>query len=525
MQNVLSKSEQRFQNLINEAPFSAVLLVGDDFIVEQANEISLKLWGKDSSIIGKRLLDALPEIKDQQVFEALQNVYQTGITYEGKENIAYLEVDGVLKKVFVNFIYKAIHDEPGNITGVFAAGFDVTEHVEARQKLFESEERARLAVDSAGIGTFDYDYATSHAITSPRFDSIFGFNEPQLHQRYVDAIHSEDRSIRDAAQIKSLVTGSLDYEARLIWPDQSIHWVRVKGKVFFDHQQMPVRLLGTALDITEQHLAIEKLEESEQRFRILITETPEVGSGLYIGEELRIQYVNDVMIRFWAKDASVINKTLKEAVPELEGQPFFDQLSRVYTTGEPYTGKEAEALFKINGKYESFFFNYTYKALRNTAGEIYGIHHMAVDVTEQVLNKRKYIESEQRFRHLLMRAPFGICILKGQAFVVEFSNDIFLQLVDRTREEYIGKPLWEGCSSRDRTMSCTLASAVPPLRQGLESRMKSTSGIPAAASSMNSTPRPASSSAALGKVAKSTRGRPFRTRRSRGRKPARSMPG
>jgi PAS domain S-box-containing protein len=444
MQKTMNQAELRFQNLINEAPFSAALLSGNDLIVEMANEISLKLWGKDSSIIGKPLVEAIPEIKGQAVFEALVNVYRTGITYEGKENTAYLEVDGVLKKVFVNFVYKAIHDDEGEIVSVLAAGFDVTEHVEMRKKLFESEERTRLTVDAAGIGTFDYDYKTERTITSPRFDAIFGFEEPKLRPSYVHVIHPEDLPIREAAQKKSLASGSLEYEVRLIWPDKSIHWVRVKGKVFFDNHQMPVRLLGTALDVTEQKLAIKKLEESEQRFRILITETPEVGSGLYIGRELRIQYVNDVMIKFWGKDSSVINKTFREALPDLEGQPFFDQLDKVYTTGVAFTGKEVKASFFENGKIRSSYYNYTYKALRNSGGEIYGVHHMAVDVTEQVLNKQKYIASEKRFRHLLMQAPFGICILKGKNFIVEFSNDIFLQMVDRKHEEYVGKPLWEG---------------------------------------------------------------------------------
>src|SRR3569832_530561 len=109
MQNTKSEAEKQFQHLINEAPFSTALLSGDDLVVTLANEISLKLWGKDNTIIGKPLTEAIPEIIDQPVFHAFMGVYRTGITYEGKENVAYLEVDGVLKKLYVNFIYKAIH--------------------------------------------------------------------------------------------------------------------------------------------------------------------------------------------------------------------------------------------------------------------------------------------------------------------------------------------------------------------------------------------------------------------------------
>jgi hypothetical protein len=184
MQKVLSHeniTESQFRNLINEAPFSAAVLSGDDLIIELANEISLKLWGKDKSIIGKRLLEALPEMQGQPVFKVLKDVYNTGITYEGKENVAYLEVNGIRKKLYVNFVYKAIHDDKGRISGVFAAGYDVSEHVEAREKLAVSEERARLAVDAAGMGTFELHYPTGSTVTSPRFDAIFGFSSPRPH--------------------------------------------------------------------------------------------------------------------------------------------------------------------------------------------------------------------------------------------------------------------------------------------------------------------------------------------------------
>jgi PAS domain S-box-containing protein len=166
-----------------------------------------------------------------------------------------------------------------------------------------------------------------------------------------------------------------------------------------DELDRVVDLMVHAHDVTDQFLAARQIQESEARFRTLITETPEVGVGLYYGKELRIQYVNDVMLAFWGKDASVIGKTFREALPELEGQPFFEQLDQVYKTGIPYVGREVKAELRSNEKLASFYFNYTYKALRNQNGEIYAIHHMAVDVTEQVQNKLALIKSEQSVRY------------------------------------------------------------------------------------------------------------------------------
>jgi PAS domain-containing protein len=121
----LEDTEQRFRNLLKEAPVSTALLTGPDLIIEIANDASLNLWGKDESIIGKKLLEAMPEMEGQVVYNELLKVYATGITYEGKESAAYLKINNVMQPVFVNFIYKAIRDPEGNITGVLAMGYDV----------------------------------------------------------------------------------------------------------------------------------------------------------------------------------------------------------------------------------------------------------------------------------------------------------------------------------------------------------------------------------------------------------------
>ena len=438
----LEDTEQRFRNLLKEAPVSTALLTGPDLIIEIANDASLNLWGKDESIIGKKLLEAMPEMEGQVVYNELLKVYATGITYEGKESAAYLKINNVMQPVFVNFIYKAIRDPEGNITGVLAMGYDVTEQVLARERIKEAEESARLAIESAGIGTFDFNFNTKYIVTSPRFDRIFGFDAPGKFEDYINVIHPDDQKIRGAAHLHAFESGTLFYEARIIFKDGSIHWVRINGKVFYAEHR-PFRMLGTALDITEQKNSHKLLIESEARFRTLITETSMVAMGLYIGPDIRIQYVNDVMIRFWGKDKSVIGKTFEEAIPELKGQHFLGELRKVYQTGEVYEGKEDLAQLRVDGRLQDFYFNYTYKALRNSEDEIYGIHHVAVDVTETVLAKKELMESEQNFRKLVMQAPVGICIVKDDPIVAEVLNDTFLKIVGKTRGEFETKSYWE----------------------------------------------------------------------------------
>jgi PAS domain S-box-containing protein len=265
----LNVFEQKFRSLFNEAPFSAVLLSGDNFIVEMANAISLDLWGKDTSIVGKPLLEGMPEIKDQEVYKILCDVYHTGVTYEGQEHTAYLRKNGELKRLYVNLVYKAIRDNNGKITGVFAVGYDVTIQVESRRRLQESETRARVAIESTGLGTFQLDYNTGETTMSDRFNEIFGFGPDAKHQDYIRIVHPDDLEIRRLAHQKALDTGRLKYEVRIILEDQSIRWIVANGSVIYDENGKPGLLVGTVLDVTEEKLMFQRLEKSEMELKFL----------------------------------------------------------------------------------------------------------------------------------------------------------------------------------------------------------------------------------------------------------------
>jgi PAS domain S-box-containing protein len=165
-----------------------------------------------------------------------------------------------------------------------------------------------------------------------------------------------------------------------------------------DDHDAAVGVLVFGTEVTEKVEAARQIRENEARYRTLIEEAT-VATALYVGSDLTIQYVNDIMIGYWGKDNSIVGKKLLDAVPELRGH-FGNILNNVYTTGIAYTGTEELAMLMISGTLQAGYYNFTYKALRNRNGEIYGIHHMAIDVTEQVLARKRTEESERKYREL-----------------------------------------------------------------------------------------------------------------------------
>ncbi|TDO22559.1 ATP-binding protein [Pedobacter duraquae] len=117
--------------------------------------------------------------------------------------------------------------------------------------------------------------------------------------------------------------------------------------------------------------------------------------AVYTTNDVIIQMANDAMIAFWGKDRSVIGKPLEQAVPELKGQPFIGMLQEVLATGVTNSGLAIPAELFIDGRLQTFYYDYEYRAVKNEQGP-YCILHTATDVTELVVNRQALELAKER---------------------------------------------------------------------------------------------------------------------------------
>jgi signal transduction histidine kinase len=199
--------------------------------------------------------------------EALR--FSSGGTYNAEFSIIN-QLNGLERTVLAKG--KTLFDEnnvPVRFNGILQ---DVTEERIASLALFDAEERARLAADAVDLGTFDMNLITGEMITSTTFDAIFGFQEKVPRAAFVYAIHPEDRSLRINAHRRAVETGKLFYEVRVIWPDKSIHWIRIEGKIYFSDASRPVRIIGTVLDISDRIQSQLELVKMNQQMEVALAE-------------------------------------------------------------------------------------------------------------------------------------------------------------------------------------------------------------------------------------------------------------
>jgi light-regulated signal transduction histidine kinase (bacteriophytochrome) len=107
-------------------------------IITFVNEPLLTSWRQTADIVGKPLLEVLPELKDQPFSNQLKEVYTTGKTWNGQEEKAVLIRNGLTLEVYYNYVYQPIFETDGVVSGITVMANDITEQVMARKKIERS---------------------------------------------------------------------------------------------------------------------------------------------------------------------------------------------------------------------------------------------------------------------------------------------------------------------------------------------------------------------------------------------------
>jgi two-component system sensor histidine kinase VicK len=248
----IKDQEQNLRNIILQAPVAMCILLGENYVVEIANERMYEVWGTTAvQVLGKPIFEALPEASGQGFETLLAKVYQTGERQKSFGVPITLPWKGKANTIYVDFLYEAFREATGVISGVIAVVVEVTDQVIYRKKIEEAEERARIAIESAELGFYEIDMETREMIADKRLQEIFGADSSTSRAKLIATIHPDDRSIRRKAFKEALATSHLSYEVRIIRKDERVHWVRVTGKLTSDENGKPVKMHGVVQDISK----------------------------------------------------------------------------------------------------------------------------------------------------------------------------------------------------------------------------------------------------------------------------------
>lgn len=275
----LQRSETQFRNLVTQSQFAKAIFKGQDLIISIANESMLNIWRRSlEEVVGRPLFEVFPELNNQKFPALLRKVYESGTVYRENEAIVFVDGPGGIREHYLDFQYAPMFELDGTVSGIMVSVNDVTDKVRLRQQIAEAADRLSLATDGTRLATWDLNLQTGEIIYSGRLATIFGYDETAIvsHQELRNHVHPDDKqSIVEKAFEAALVTGTYYYEARIIHRDGSIRWIRTHGKILFSESNVPQRMLGTMMDITDRKESELALKTSEGKFRTLADSMPQ----------------------------------------------------------------------------------------------------------------------------------------------------------------------------------------------------------------------------------------------------------
>jgi PAS domain S-box-containing protein/putative nucleotidyltransferase with HDIG domain len=144
----------------------------------------------------------------------------------------------------------------------------------ARVSLRESEERLRLALDAAGMGTWDMNAQTLAVTWSGKVDELFGMRSGEFartYEAYLALMPDADRVVvrQLVAEFWQDQRESAMFEHRISWPDGSTHWLEVHAQLYCDETGNALRVAGTLADITARKQSEASLQRYAARMEIL----------------------------------------------------------------------------------------------------------------------------------------------------------------------------------------------------------------------------------------------------------------
>jgi PAS domain S-box-containing protein len=432
--------------IVANSPFPIGIYAGEDLVIDFANKALLEIWGKDKTVIGKKYIDVFPTLSSKEVLLELSNVYKTGIPFEANNRNVHINKNGNVCEYYLNYSFIPLFDSQGTIYAIMSTATDVTALNIAKKKVEYNQSRFYSLVAEAPVATCLFTGRDMKIeIANEKMINLWGKDSSVLGKPLSDAVPELiGQPFLDI--LDEVFTTGIAYEDRDARADLVVNGVLTT--FYFDFTYKPLRdnsgkiygVMDMAVDVTDKVKARKKLEESEKSFKSLIQEAP-VATCFFLVRDMKIEIVNDRMIKLWGKDASIIGKSLVEAVPELVGQQFLDILDNVYNTGVAHENIDAEAELVVDGIKGTYYFDFTYKPVFNDKGEVYGIISMVVDVTNKVIANQQILESQRQLLDSFEQSPVGIALLNRDNLEFIMANTFYGRLVGRNSKEIIGKSL------------------------------------------------------------------------------------
>jgi len=296
-QVALTDSEVKLAGILH-ALTDHIHMIDENLNILWANEAAMSSFGP--GLVGRKCFEARHQ-RDRPCDHCVAAmVFRDGQTRHHEHQMPIGTGDGTERWFWCTTSVAGRHPE-GRPKTLIIVSRDITERKRSEEGLREATMREMQAARAGNVGLWDWDLATNEVRYSAEWKRQIGYQEHEIgddFEEWRSRVHPDDlKSTLEQIQ-RCIAEARQDYEVefRFRHKDGSYHWILACGSVLRGKDALPIRMLGTHVDITERKRAEDALRRSETRFRTL-TETSPVGI-FQADTRGNGVYVNNAVCRF-----------------------------------------------------------------------------------------------------------------------------------------------------------------------------------------------------------------------------------
>jgi PAS domain S-box-containing protein len=263
MTRILNAERSQLQILFDQAPGFIAVLNGPNHVVEIVNDAYYQLIGY-RDIVGKPVLDALPELEGQGFNTLLDTAFESGnpIVLRERKTTLQRTPGGPLEDRYIDLLYQPVRGADGRVTGIFAQGNDVTDAYLAKAALRAQRDASQYIFDSMaeGFAVLDADWtiltmnAEGLRLTGHAAADVIGRNHwdvfPALRGTETEAIYR-----------RVMATGVTEItELAHTFRDETTAWMEVRT-----HRSLDGGIAFFFRDVTDRRTAQDQLRLADRR--------------------------------------------------------------------------------------------------------------------------------------------------------------------------------------------------------------------------------------------------------------------
>ncbi|MBV4457638.1 PAS domain S-box protein [Pseudomonas sp. COR58] len=451
-EQALTSSEKRFATLFHLCPNMVLLTRQEDGLISEANQYFESLFGWPvQDAIGRTTLELGLWVHPEQRAELVKATKAKGelVSREVQFRASNGQIhDGILSAQKVE-----LEGQPY----LLSTFLDTTERKAAEHALKDSQERLDLALDSAQLGTWDWDIPTGMLYGSARAAQLHGLEPKPFHEsfeEFFEGVPGEERdSMRDAYRsLREGPAGNYQLTYRVQLPDGSSRYLESRARLYRDENGVPLRMAGTLLDITDQVEREQRLVASEEKFATLFQVSPDpiCVTRQETGEFIEIN--SSFSQTFGWSAADVIGRTAEDIGLWDASAKSLQRIERVIRE----QGLSNVAIIVQHKDGQSL--TCVISSRQISVGNQPCIVTTLRDITQQQRSEAALKASEEKFAKAFHSSPDAITISERDTGRYLEVNDGFCRLTGYRADEVIGKTMYQvGIWAEEKQRSALLA--------------------------------------------------------------------